>query len=86
MMLHRLAHLLHVHAVTRVDVALGVDRHVEVDLVVGEVRLRAPQVPVDARAAQHRPGLSECDRVVGREQPDPCVRSSQILLRVSIVS
>ena len=68
---HRLAHLLHVHAVARVDVALGEHRHAEVDLVVGEVRLDLAHVPVDARRAQHRPGLAERDRVVGRQQPEP---------------
>ena len=84
---HRLAHLVHVHAVARVDVALRVDGHAEVDLVVGEVRLALAQVPVDAGAAQHRPGLAERDRVVApRAAPSPSVRSSQILLRVSSVS
>ena len=68
---HRLAHLLHVHAVARVDVAFREDGHAEVDLVVGEVRLDLAQVPVDARPAQHRAGLAERDRVVGREQPEP---------------
>ena len=29
-----------------------------------------PQVPVDARCAQHRPGLAEGDRVLGRQQAD----------------
>ena len=36
----RLAHLVHAHLVAVVDVSVGVDRHVEVDLVVGEVGLR----------------------------------------------
>src|ERR671922_81184 len=48
---HRLAHLVHVHAVPGVDVSLRIDRHVEIDVWVGEVRLVAAQVPVDAPAA-----------------------------------
>ncbi len=51
---HRLAHLVQVHAVAVEDVAAVVDGHLEVDLVVGEVRLVAAEVPVDAGGAQRR--------------------------------
>src|SRR5947207_1505319 len=61
---HGLAHLLHPHAVAVVDVAVEIDGHTEVDLVVREVRLTPPEVPVHAGSPQHGPGLAECDRVV----------------------
>ncbi len=62
------AHLVHVHLVAVVDVAVRVDGDVEVDLVVGEVRHRPPQVPVDSGGAQHRARLAERERVLGRQE------------------
>src|SRR6266540_1258007 len=66
----RLAHLVHAHAVAVVHVAVRIHGNAEVDLVVREIRLVAPHVPVDAGRAQHRPGLPESDRVVRAQQPD----------------
>ena len=66
----RLRHLFHAHAVAVVDVAVRVDRNLEVDLVVVEVRLVTAQVPVDTRGAQVRARLSESDRVLRREDAD----------------
>src|SRR5262249_39473567 len=66
----RLAHLVHAYAVTVVDVTVGVDDDVEVDLVIREVRLVATNVPVDAGRSQHRAGLSQGERVLRAEQPD----------------
>ena len=68
---HGLAHLVHVHLVTVVDVAVRVDGDVELDLVVGEIGHRLTEVPVHARGPEHRPGLRERERVVRREQADP---------------
>jgi hypothetical protein len=62
---HRFTHLVHVHAVAVVDVATAVHGDAELDLVVREVRLIAPEVPVDPGRAQHRPRLREGERVVG---------------------
>ena len=67
---HRLAHLVDAHLVAVEDVASLVDGHVELDLVVGEIRLALAQVPVDAGGAEVRPGLAERDRVLGREGAD----------------
>ena len=50
----RLAHLLHVHPVAVVDVAVVVDGNAEIDLVVRQVRLGLAEIPVDAGGAQHR--------------------------------
>ena len=72
---HRLAHLVHVHLVAVVDIAVRPDGNVEVDVAVGEVGRGLAQVPVDPGGAQHRPRLAERDRVLGGEQPDalrPC--------------
>src|SRR6202030_1876487 len=52
------------------DVAAVVDRHAEVDLLVGEVRIVPPEVPIDAGRAQYKAGLPERYRVVSREEPD----------------
>ena len=67
----RLAHLVHVHAVAVVDVAVRVDRDAKSTSSYARYGSVAAQVPVDAGRAQHRPGLAERDRVGGREQPDP---------------
>ena len=51
----RLAHLLHAHQVAVVDVAVRAERHLEVEAVVDEVRLRLADVVVHADAAQAGP-------------------------------
>ena len=49
----------HAHQIAVVAVAVDADRHVEVHLVVDVVGLLLAQVPLDARAAQHRAGEAE---------------------------
>src|SRR5207245_1735806 len=57
-------------AVAVVHVAVRIDGHAEVDLVVVEIRRVAAQVPVDARRAEVRAGLPERDRVGAGELAD----------------
>jgi hypothetical protein len=52
---HALAHLLHAHQVTIVAVAHRPDRHLELELIVDQVRLGLAQVVIDAAAAEVRP-------------------------------
>ena len=59
----RLAELLDPHQVAVVGVAGGADRHVELHLVVGGVRLVLADVARHARAAQRRAAQPEGDRV-----------------------
>uniref|UniRef100_A0A8W7PRP2 Uncharacterized protein n=1 Tax=Anopheles coluzzii TaxID=1518534 RepID=A0A8W7PRP2_ANOCL len=66
----RLAHLLHSAQVAIVAVALGADRHVELDQIVRVVRLRFAQVPLDAGTAQHHAAEAVVQCVLGRHHAD----------------
>ncbi len=50
--LHRFAHLLHAKYVASPDVAVGRDRHLELELLVARVRHVAAKVEVDTGSAQ----------------------------------
>ena len=54
-----LTHLLDAHQVTVVAVAIDADRHVERHAIVNLVGLLLAQIPLDARAAQHRAGETQ---------------------------
>ncbi|MNS94130.1 hypothetical protein D3C72_1283360 [compost metagenome] len=66
----RLAHLFHAHQVARVAVAAVADGDVEVELVVHLVGLLLAQVPLDARAAQHRAGKAHLQRTFRADHAD----------------
>ena len=65
--LDRLANLVEAHRVAVEVVAVGADDHVEVDLVVGQVRHGPPQVPGHAGRAQDGPGHREGQCLLGRQ-------------------
>ena len=62
-----LAHFLHAHQIAIVRIAIGTDGHVEFDLIVGVVRLRLSQVPLDARTSEHDTAETEIQSVLGRD-------------------
>ena len=76
------------HEIAVVAVAIHADRHLEVDAVVGRVRLLLAQVPGNARPAQHRAGEAELQRALGRDDadvdgallPDPVVGQQRLVL------
>ena len=81
-----LSHLLHAHQVAIVGVAVDAEWHVELDLVVGVVRLALAQVPLDARAAQHDAAEAERERVLGRHHADADgARTPQAIRRQQLV-
>ncbi len=80
-----LSHLLHADQVAIVGVAVDADGHVELDLVVGVVRLTLAQVPLDARAAQHGAAEAQVERVLGRHDADADrARSPQAIRREQV--
>jgi hypothetical protein len=67
---NRFADLVQSDGVTIEVVAEGADDDVELDLVVGEVRHRATQVPRDAGRTKERSGHPEGQRLLGRQGRD----------------
>ena len=67
---HGLAHLLDAHRVAVVGVAVGPERHLEVEVLVARVGRRLAQVEVHAGGAQRGAGHAEVDQLLGREHAD----------------
>src|SRR3984885_2639510 len=65
-----LAHLSHAHQVAVVAIAIDPDRYVEIERRIHLVRPLAPQIPLDARTAQHRTGKAELQCALGRYHAD----------------
>src|SRR5271166_777222 len=68
--LHRFAHLFHPENKARPDVAIVLDGHLELELLVARVRHVTAQVPVDARCTSRWSGYAERDGVFGAEMAD----------------
>src|SRR4029079_6045001 len=83
-----LSHLLDADDVAGVRVAALARRHDEVELLVALVRLRAAQVPLDARGAEHRAGQAPLDALLagddahadGAALPDAVVRQELLVV------
>src|SRR5262249_17754582 len=65
-----LAHLLDSHQITIVTIACAADHHIEVVLVVVEIRMFAAQIVFDSTSAQVWPGNRVRDRALFRDDAD----------------
>src|SRR5215469_9754006 len=61
---YRLTHFLDPDEISVVGIAITSNGDIELDLVVGIVRLRSAEVPGDVRAPQHGPGKSPIRRLL----------------------
>src|SRR5438445_746603 len=66
---HGLLHLRHAHQVAIEVVAVLAQGYLELDPVIGPVRLHPSQVEGDSRRAQQRPRDTPGDGLLGRERP-----------------
>ncbi len=78
----RLSELLHTAEVTVVAITVDANRHIELDLVIGIVRLALADIPWDARSTEHDTSEGEIQSIGGRDNtntletvdPDTVVR------------
>src|SRR2546429_3830651 len=85
--LHRRLHLFDPDPVAVVGVPLREHRHVEAKAVVVQVRIIPAKIPIDPRRAQHRPRLTEGDRVaaIQETQADGAVLPDLVLREQRVV-